>query len=119
MREQLAHAIAFTPGVWFAKLSPTQAAIVALIIAFLAGGGAYGFFGEFAGHETRIRSLEAWRVIHEDTVTAPRLRQLDAMQSTQDTNLQRLMRIETLLSCIYYEIDRCPDPAPNPPPSGR
>lgn len=118
MREQLALALLTIPDV-LGRIDKTRGVALLFAAVFLAGVGSMATMGEFAGHEARIHGLESWVVTHEDSVTAPRLRQIDALDATQRQNVGRLMRIETLLSCIYYEIERCPDPAPNPPPTGR
>ncbi len=119
MRDALIAALATTPLAWIEGLDKTKAAAVAFIAVFLMGAGAASLFGEFAGHEGRIQILEAWREEHTEDVVGPRLRQIDAIQQRQDEDQRRLGRIEVLLACIYYEIDACPDPAPNPPPSRR
>jgi len=100
------------------RLSGWKGGFTVIVLVFLAGFGASSAIGEFGSHEIRITGLEEWRDLHEDTVTFPRALALARLQSEQSRVSDRLRRIEVLVSCMYYEIERCPDPAPNPPPSG-
>lgn len=99
------------------KLAGWKGGLALLVMTFFAGVGAMATVGEFASHELRIGTLEQWQEAHDDTITGPRVRQIESLQGRQDILVSRLDRIEVLLSCLYYEIQACPG-VPNPPPSG-
>lgn len=87
-----------------------------VLVSFLAGGGVADQLNEFLGHEPRIAALERWRLQHTDSVTSPRLRQIDRLQTRQDALVDDVSEIKLMLSCIHYEISPCPG-APPPPPA--
>lgn len=114
MREHLALALLAIPDVIAGKLNNAKGVVLLLVGVFLAGAGAMATMGEFAGHEARIQGLETWVVAHENDVVEPTLRRLESLSES----VSRQRRMEILISCIYYDIRPCPNPAPDPPPSG-
>ena len=100
-------------------LGSVRGLMVFIAMTFMAGAGTASWWGQQRSHEGRIVLVEQWILAHDDTVTGPRIRQLDELAQAASVNILRIRGIEIMLSCIYYEIRPCPNPAPDPPPTGR
>lgn len=102
------------------KLSGWKGGIALLVMTFFAGMGAAMVVGDFGTHTARILALEAWQIAHDDTVTAPRGQRLNVVSENQLGLLDRFDDLETLVSCIYWNIEpeRCPAAGPRPPGRG-
>lgn len=96
------------------KMSGWRGGLALIVLAFLAGGGVRDALDDYIGQAPRIAALEQWREFHDDSITNPRVRQLDALETRQDTLDLRLERIELLLACQYYDIVPCPGAPPRP-----
>lgn len=96
-----------SPVAWFDGLSKGQKAVwaVGLLLTTGWGGGiaTAALLSEFGTHEERIVSLERWREIHEDTVTAPGLSRIQENQAAIEGIRVELASVTAMVYALYCE----------------
>lgn len=93
------------------RMGGWKGGLVLMIGTFLAGVGAQSTIAEFSGHEGRLQEIEEYH----DSIAGPALELVPDMNARQDTVFLRLDGIETLLWCLHYNVNPCPQPSPAPP----
>lgn len=85
------------------------AIVAAVSVGFTSGVGFLAFAGNYATHETRLVTLEDWRVAHEDTVSIPGITMAENNRDAVNELRDDLTRIRDMVFQMYCSDfpDRC------------